>query len=60
MMATQIAPMADAPVNLDEVKGKQAALGKVSPAEVKTIIWIAIAVTLWLTEGITGLNIGFG
>lgn len=52
-------PEKELEINLDEVKGKQAALGKVSPAEVKTIIWIAIAVTLWLTEGITGLNIGF-
>jgi di/tricarboxylate transporter len=46
-------------IDVDDVRAKQAALGKVSPVEIRTIIWVAIAVVLWLTEGATGLNIGF-
>lgn len=41
----------------DEVKAKQAALGKISNKEIRTIIWLVIAIVLWLT--VPGSYIGW-
>lgn len=35
--------------NRDDVIAKQKLMGKITPAEIKVIIWIAIAICLWLT-----------
>ena len=37
--------------NRDEVLAKQAALGRLSQKEIRTIIWLVIAIALWLTVG---------
>lgn len=46
-------------INKDEVREAQAALGKMSVKEKRTMIWIVIAIILWMTNGVTGLDIGW-
>lgn len=46
-------------VNFDEVRTAQSALGKMTEKEKRTLIWIMIAIGLWLTNGITGLDVGW-
>ena len=52
-------PSAPVELNLDEIRLAQAALGKMGQREVRALVWILIAVVLWLTNGITGLDIGW-
>ncbi|MFD0896534.1 SLC13 family permease [Loigolactobacillus binensis] len=49
------------PVNIDftVLRAKQKALGKLTEKEVRTIIWLAIAIVLWLTSGVTGIDVGW-
>ena len=44
---------------MGEVRAAQAKLGKMGKREIRTLIWVIIAVVLWLTNGITGLDIGW-
>lgn len=46
-------------IDFEEVRKAQAALGKMSEKEKRTLIWIIIAIVLWMTNGITGLDIGW-
>ncbi len=46
-------------IDFDEVRAKQEALGPVTVTEKRTVFWIVVAIALWLTESMTGLNIGF-
>ncbi len=52
-------PESEFKLDLDVVRQKQEELGPVSVTEKRVVVWLAIAVVLWMTEGITGLNIGF-
>ena len=52
-------PEKEMEIDYDVVRAKQAELGSVSVTEKRVIVWLVIAITLWMTEGITGLNIGF-
>ena len=52
-------PSAPVTINMDEVRAAQAKLGKMSKREIRTLVWVVIAVVLWLTNGITGLDIGW-
>ena len=52
-------PEGEININLDVVRENLAAMGKPSKHEVRTIVWIVIAVVLWLTGGITGLDVGW-
>lgn len=52
-------PEKEMQIDFDEVRAKQEALGSVSTKEKRTVFWLAVAIVLWLTESITGLNIGF-
>jgi len=52
-------PEKEMQIDFDEVRAKQEALGGVTQKEIRTIVWIAIAIVLWMTESMTGLNIGF-
>lgn len=49
------------PVSIDfaVLKEKQQALGKLSEKEIRTIIWLVIAILLWLTSGLTGIDVGW-
>lgn len=46
-------------VNKDEIRAKLAGLGKMSGIEIRTIIWLTIAVALWMTDSIHGINLGW-
>jgi len=46
-------------VDLDRVRAAQEKLGKLSERETRTLIWICVAVILWITNGFTGLDIGW-
>jgi len=52
-------PSAPVTINLDEIHAARAKLGKMSEREIRALIWIIIAVVLWLTNGITGLDVGW-
>lgn len=49
------------PVNIDMevLKKKQQSLGKMSGNEKRVIVWLIIAITLWLTSSMTGINVGW-
>ena len=46
-------------INRGEVSAALDALGKMSVREMRTLLWVIIAVILWMTNGITGLDIGW-
>ncbi|WP_440977621.1 SLC13 family permease [Sedimentibacter sp. LTW-03] len=46
-------------INKEEIKEKLDSLGQISGIEKRTIIWLAIAVVLWMTDSIHGINIGW-
>lgn len=46
-------------IDLEQVRAAQAKLGKMQQRELRTLIWVVIAVLLWVTNGITGLDIGW-
>ena len=52
-------PEKEMEIDFDEVRARQEALGPVSTKEKRTIFWLVVAIALWLTGSMTGLNIGF-
>ncbi|MTI58637.1 MAG: SLC13 family permease [Firmicutes bacterium] len=46
-------------INVEELKEKKKSLGPLSMKEKRTTIWLFIAVVLWMTNGIYGINIGW-
>jgi di/tricarboxylate transporter len=52
-------PSGEIVINKDEIRNKLAALGKLTGKEIRTIIWLSIAVILWMTDSIHGINIGW-
>lgn len=52
-------PSAAVSLRLDEIRAVQAKLGKMSEKEIRTLMWVVIAIALWLTNGVTGLDIGW-
>lgn len=52
-------PTAPVQVNLEQVRTEQQALGPVSKVELRTMAWVLTAVALWMSDGITGLDIGW-
>ena len=52
-------PSAPVSLDLEQIKAAQAALGKMDQREIRALVWVLIAVVLWLTNGITGLDIGW-
>lgn len=52
-------PASEIVVNKDEIRDKLSSLGKLTGKEIRTIIWLCIAVVLWMTDSIHGINIGW-
>lgn len=52
-------PTKEVLVDFDEIKKAQSKLGKMTGEEIRTFIWIVAAILLWVTNGITGLDIGW-
>lgn len=51
----------EAPVSIDfeQIKVEQTSLGTMSSREIRTALWMVIAIALWLTNGVTGLDVGW-
>lgn len=49
----------DYTVDKEAITKKLADMGKMSPVEVKTLVWVVIAIALWFTESIHGISIGW-
>ena len=45
--------------DVEQIKEQRSQLGPLKKEEIKAIVWLAIAVLLWSTSGITGLQTGF-
>lgn len=52
-------PSASVTIDLEQVRQAQAKLGRMSRREIRTLVWVLLAVALWVTNGITGLDIGW-
>jgi len=52
-------PTREVHIDLDVLKAQQKQLGKITNKEIRTIIWLVIAIVLWLTSGVTGINVGW-
>lgn len=52
-------PTKEVILNKEEIKERLISLGKMSIQEKRTIIWLVIAVTLWMTDSIHEINIGW-
>ncbi len=46
-------------MNKDEIRAKLSAMGKLKLIEKRTLVWLAIAVTFWMTDSVHGVNIGW-
>lgn len=44
---------------MEEIEEKQKALGSLTTIEKRTAIWLVIAVVLWLTDSVHGINVGW-
>ena len=52
-------PSAPVVLDLDRIREARNQLGPMGEREIRALVWILIAVALWLTNGITGLDIGW-
>lgn len=52
-------PTKEVIINKDEVRTMLLKMGRITPIEKRTIIWLVIAVVLWMTDSIHGINIGW-
>ena len=52
-------PSKEVKINKEEIKEKLNLLGPLTSKEKRTMVWLAIAVVLWLTDSIHGIDIGW-
>lgn len=52
-------PSAEIQINKEDIKRKLSGLGQLSAVEKRTILWLTIAVVLWMTDSIHKINIGW-
>ncbi|WP_085829779.1 SLC13 family permease [Collinsella vaginalis] len=52
-------PQQEISINKDEISSKLEGLGRMSGVERRTVFWIALAIVLWLTDSIHGIDIGW-
>jgi di/tricarboxylate transporter len=52
-------PTKEITINKAEIRDKLATLGPMSAREVKTILWVALAIILWLTDSVHGIDLGW-
>lgn len=52
-------PTEEINVNKEEISKKIEGLGPLTKKEIKVIVWIVIAVALWLTDSIHGIHVGW-
>lgn len=59
IILTIFPPSAPVRVDLEQIRMARQALGPMSQRETRSLMWIAAAVLLWMTNGVTGLDIGW-
>lgn len=52
-------PTKEVSVNKDEIKQKLVDMGKMTSLEKRTAAWVVIAIILWMTDTLHGVNIGW-
>ena len=52
-------PTQEVSVNKEEMQAKLAAMGPMSAKEKRTAFWVALAIILWMTDTIHGIDIGW-
>lgn len=52
-------PTKEVTIDLEILKEQQKSLGPLSNREIRTVIWLVIAIALWLTSGLTGIDVGW-
>jgi di/tricarboxylate transporter len=52
-------PTRSVKINKEEMRERLNALGKMTNKEKRTVVWLGIAVALWMTDSIHGINIGW-
>ncbi|SHJ65928.1 SLC13 family permease [Parasporobacterium paucivorans] len=52
-------PKEEVNINKDEIRLKLAGMGKFTSKEIRTVIWLVIAIALWMTDSIHGINVGW-
>jgi len=52
-------PSQEVVVNKDQIREKLAEMGKMTGLEKRTLVWLSIAVVLWMTNGVHGIDIGW-
>lgn len=52
-------PTQEVHINKDEIKEKLVAMGKMTGVEKRTVVWLVIAIVLWMTDTVHGVNIGW-
>ena len=59
MILIMFKPTKDITINKDEIREKIKSLGKMTAKETKTLVWIAIAIFLWVTDSLHGVQTGW-
>jgi di/tricarboxylate transporter len=59
MILVMFKPSKEITINKEEIKGKIASLGKMTVKETKTLVWIVIAIILWITDSLHGFQNGW-
>jgi len=52
-------PVGQVNLNHQEIRAKLDEMGKLSEKEVRVLVWLLIAVTLWMTDALHGIHIGW-
>lgn len=52
-------PTREVEVNKADIQSKLQGLGKMSELEIRTVVWLAIAVVLWMTDSVHGIPLGY-
>lgn len=52
-------PSKEVEINKDEIKSKLVSMGRLSIMEKRTVVWLSIAIIMWMTDTLHGVNIGW-
>ena len=52
-------PSKEVSLNKEEIQKKLASMGSMKPLEVRTAIWIFLAIIFWMTDSIHGIHLGW-
>lgn len=59
MILVLFRPIQEININKDEVRSKLAAMGPMSAKEKRTAFWVTLAIILWMSDSLHGIDIGW-